>query len=124
KVFGAPQTDHSISSTSTGVCAYFKNLDAHLIEHIRQAPAVVGCVAWLAHKKILDALSECVAVSLIVQQEENLRPDGSNDADHIKKMREAYSKLHGRMWRYDKTIGYPYMKAVARHKDASIDAVR
>jgi hypothetical protein len=123
QVSGQPPTDHSVSSALTGTCAYFKNLDFHLIGHIQKAPAVVGCVAWIAHEKILEALSECVAVSLIVQKEENLRPDFPDAPGHIQKMQQAYSNLRGRFWRYDKTIGYPYMKAVYR-RDASIEAVR
>lgn len=120
---GNPQVDHSQTSTSTGTCAYFKNLDAHLINHIKKAPAVVGCVAWLAHEKILAALADCVAVSLIVQKEENLRPDYAVTRDYVRRMQDAYSKLHGRLWRYDETIGYPYMKAIYR-RDAAIEAVR
>jgi hypothetical protein len=123
QINGNPQVDHSLTSTSTGTCAYFKNLDAHLIGHILKAPAVVGCVAWLAHEKILEALSNCVAVSLVVQKEEYLRPDYAVTAHYLRERHKAYSKLKGRFWRYDKTIGYPYLKALYR-RDASIEAVR
>jgi hypothetical protein len=123
RVHGKPLKDHTLVSGSSGTCAYFRGLDKHLIKHIRAAPAVVGCVAWLAHEGILKALADCTAVSIVVQKEDYLRPDAMDGEDYLRKRQELYRELHGRFWRYDETIGYPYMMSVYR-KDASIDAIR
>jgi HKD family nuclease len=56
--------------------AYFKDLSVKLIKYIEAADVVVGCVAWLTERSILNALKKKDEVSLIVQKEDFLRPDG------------------------------------------------
>jgi hypothetical protein len=56
--------------------AYFRDLEDHVARHIKEADAIVGCVAWLTSPRILDALASVKGgVSIIVQKEEFLRPD-------------------------------------------------
>jgi hypothetical protein len=61
---------------SASVAVYFRSLEDHIVQHIHEADAVVGCVAWLTSARILDALASVQGgVSIIVQKEEFLRPD-------------------------------------------------
>jgi len=56
--------------------SYFTNLDSSIVNNIRNADVVVGCVAWLTNINILEALSTVkYGVSMIVQKEDFLRPD-------------------------------------------------
>lgn len=75
---------------------YFDNLAEHLIEHIHYADAVLGCVAWLTHFDILDALAEKQLVSIVVQKEDFLRPDTNTGNAWARELRTKYDKLkHG-----------------------------
>lgn len=77
--------------------AYFEDLEEHLIEHIREADAIVGCVAWLTSEHILGALASVPrGVSLIVQKEDFLRPD--LDA--------------GARWKSDRRIQYEALRSL------------
>ena len=72
----------------------FKNLEGRVVEKIRSADAVVGCVAWLTNEKILRALSEVKkGVSLILQKEDFLRPDFRTEADYVMRLHRQYSQL-------------------------------
>ena len=53
---------------------------------------VVGCVAWLTDYDILDALAKMDAVSIIVQKEDGLRPDGKTT---MKVLRPKYETFPG-----------------------------
>lgn len=74
---------------------YFDDLERYLLEHIRHAAAIVGCVAWLTSVPILKALQKKQFVSLIVQKEDFLRPDlDVTDVDQWKQqLRELYTGL-------------------------------
>ncbi|MCB5226651.1 hypothetical protein JAO78_007450 [Alishewanella sp. 16-MA] len=81
-------------SEKTKVAAYFKNLEAHLIHHIKSADAVVGCIAWLTSENVLKALSEKIAASVIIQKEDFLRPDiNSSSADWKTDLRTLYDAI-------------------------------
>lgn len=81
-------------SENTKVAAYFKNLDSHLIKHIRTADAVVGCVAWLTSEKVLEALCDKNAASIIIQKEDFLRPDINTSPGHWKtNLRDLYDAI-------------------------------
>lgn len=81
-----PQNVHSANMS-----CYFQNLEQELIQKIEQYPIIVGCVAWLTNKNILHALSKKERVSIIIQKEDFLRPDGKSWSG--KKLRQMYSKL-------------------------------
>lgn len=67
------QTDHSVRTGETR--CFFKNLRERLIEQLKLADYVFGCVAWLTDREILLELSKRRGVSLLVQKEDFLRPD-------------------------------------------------
>ncbi len=48
----------------------FEDIEANLIKHIESHDAVVGCVAWLWNKRIVEALRRRLAVSIVVTKEE------------------------------------------------------
>src|SRR5271165_4528894 len=94
--YSKPQDDHS--TISGNVWVVFKDLAHELVKliHRPEVEVVVGCVAWLTHPKILEALSEQPA-SVMVQKEDFLRPDDDmNKAD----LRIAYKKIRG-LYRWD-----------------------
>jgi phospholipase D-like protein len=89
---GMPLKDPSCIDGS--VECVFKNLEQRLIVEIRKYPVVFGCVAWLTHFDILDALASCNTVSLVVQKEDFLRPDfDGGPSKEI--LRQKYQHLNG-----------------------------
>jgi hypothetical protein len=72
----------------------FKNLENRVIEKIKCADAVVGCVAWLTNRNILKALANVKdGVSVIVQKEDFLRPDKTSGDKQKAELRSLYSVL-------------------------------
>lgn len=73
-----PLEDYGVSAGGTEVV--FRKILPKILELIQEADFVFGCVAWLTHPDILDALAK-KSVCIIVQKEDFLRPDlGSGDA--------------------------------------------
>lgn len=95
-----PLQDFSTISEDGKVRVFFKNLEDHLIEYIREADIVVGCVAWLTSPRILRALSKLKGVSIVVQKEDFLRPDSDPGDNWRKWLNDAYDKLPMGPWRY------------------------
>ncbi|MDD1770969.1 MAG: phospholipase D-like domain-containing protein [Methanomassiliicoccales archaeon] len=89
------QSDHSTHTEDGKVRAYFKNLAGSLILEMESADVVVGCVAWLTHPDILEALSRKRFVSIIVQKEDWLRPDYSPENEWRARQRARYETLQG-----------------------------
>src|ERR1700674_1415082 len=88
-----PLQDFSTISDDGKVRVFFKNLEDHLIQYIREADIVVGCVAWFTSPRILKALSKVKGVSIVVQKEDFLRPD-RNPVDNWRKwVNDEYDKL-------------------------------
>ena len=83
--------NRSIDSKDLSVSVYFRNIEDELIQKINQYPVVIGCVAWLTNKKILEALSLKQFVSIVIQKEDFLRPDTGVWSG--KKLRSLYEKL-------------------------------
>lgn len=88
------------SSTNGSVTVYFKDLEQHLLEQIRKADVVLGCVAWLTNKRILAALAKVKSVAIVVQKEDFLRPDLKSGQDWPVKLRQMYDCLKCRDDRY------------------------
>jgi len=85
---------------------FFKNLEEALIEKIHQYKdgAIFGSVAWLTSKKIIDALSTCRNVQIVVQKEDFLRPDLGEEKskeEWKKELWDRYSKLRCDLYRYN-----------------------
>ncbi|MDG1276999.1 MAG: hypothetical protein P8O16_06935 [Algoriphagus sp.] len=74
----------------------FRGLEPRLIELINdyRGGVVFGCVAWLTSEPILLALAECLAVQIIVQKEDFLRPDMNKlPGNFIDRLQKLYSNL-------------------------------
>jgi hypothetical protein len=70
---------------------YFRHIEERFLEEMADPSidAVVGCVAWLTSKRILEALRKKKLVSFVVQKEDFLRPDSLSRGD----LRAAYANL-------------------------------
>src|SRR5688572_9052861 len=79
--------DASVSTADGSATVYFKQIEERLLSHIAKADVVVGCVAWLTHHRVLRALGRKIAVSIIVQKEDFLRPDGEVNRHWKKQLR-------------------------------------
>ena len=79
------------SRTGAGTSVYFKNLESCLVDLIGRAHVVVGCVAWMTNRPILEALRRKAGVSIIVQKEDFLRPDAGKL--HKPSLRKLYDSL-------------------------------
>lgn len=108
-----PLADYSGSFTPNSVHVYHRNLSDALIGHIHDAHTVLGCVAWLTHADILNALSLVEGgVQIVVQKEDFLRPDTEHDYDRArplnKSLRAKYDALP--------SVGEQYhLPGIARH---------
>ena len=49
--------DYSTLGSNKNTTVFFKDLEDHLINLIKEAQVVIGCVAWLTSMPILKALS-------------------------------------------------------------------
>ncbi len=83
------RTHHSFSGAEVEV--FFDGLEEKIVELIDQSDAVVGCVAWLTSKPILEALSK-KPCQIVVQKEDFLRPDKNATKTQI---RQRYDALRG-----------------------------
>ncbi|MBI4488795.1 MAG: hypothetical protein HY694_06885 [Deltaproteobacteria bacterium] len=92
----SPDLSKPVKAEGVTLEVYFRNLEDHVVEHIRDADAIVGCVAWLTSPRILGALASVQrGVSIIVQKEEFLRPDlGVRNSDKWRQyLRSRYAAL-------------------------------
>ena len=85
--------DYSTLGEDQRTHVYFKNIEKHLIDHIKDSEVVIGCVAWLTNEQILKALAQKRGVSLILQKEDFLRPDISLDRNWTSRLRRLYESL-------------------------------
>jgi hypothetical protein len=89
-----PQQDFGVVARGVDVEIVFKNLRDRLITFIREAPLVVGCVAWLTEPAILEALAHVPhGVSVVVQKEDFLRPDLGSSRSWAASLRRMYDRL-------------------------------
>jgi len=93
-------------TTFDKVEAYFKDLEKSLIGKIVEHSDgfIFGSVAWLTSSNIIDALSKCQNVQILIQKEDFLRPDFGDtlgERNRRLKYRQLYSKLKFNHDRYD-----------------------
>ncbi len=104
---------------------YFRDIESKLIDKILdyKDDLIVGCVAWLTSFKILEALSKCRNVQIIVQKEDFLRPDlnTQNQNDWKTNLREKYSNVKCNFTRHE---FMPPMSSLSYCGDPTVDAVR
>jgi hypothetical protein len=102
-------TDHNTLMKNLAfdkVEVYFKNLEKALIQKIvdNSDGFIFGSVAWLTSESIIDALSKCDNVQILIQKEDFLRPDycdNANEKQRRTKYRRLYAKLKFIHDRYD-----------------------
>jgi hypothetical protein len=70
RVFWAERCRTTVSGPVTVHCG---DLSKPVLDFIDDAPSIVGCVAWLTSKPLLEALARVPEVALLVQKERNLR---------------------------------------------------
>lgn len=77
------------------IIPYFDLIEDHLIEHIKKASYVVGCVAWLTNSSVIDALASIKGAKIIVNKEEYLSSKMSaGKRAYYNYMREKYSTIN------------------------------
>ena len=89
--------NHQGCDNNSKVEVFFDGAEERLLELIEQYEVVVGCVAWFTNFKVLNALTKCDWVSIVVQKEDFLRNDTSiSHKTWARNLREAYTKLNGK----------------------------
>ena len=109
------------TANSGRVTAHFGDLTDRLIEFIDGSEAVVGCVAWLTHTPILEALGR-IPASLVVQKEDFLRPDSGGSTVGWKARIQALYQQVGNGW-----SRYPFpapLNGASFAGDTTLDGVR
>jgi hypothetical protein len=51
---------------------YFHDIENHLLNYIENSSYIIGCVAWLTNKNILDAITNLNGAKIIINKEEYL----------------------------------------------------
>ena len=64
-------TNNELQNTSV----YFNDLENKLINKIREADYVMGCVSWLTNTTVIDELEKKKGIKIIVQKENFLKRD-------------------------------------------------
>lgn len=113
-------TDNSTTSNS-GVSVYFRDIEERLLQHISEADAVFGAVAWLTSHSVLDALAKLKNVSIVVQKEDFLRPDIGANSNFKNSLRTKYNTLKCHLTRYSFSN---ILSSVSVSSDPSITPVR
>lgn len=109
----------SIFRKGVHVTAYFSDHKKYLIEKIKDASEVFGCVAWLTDPDILTAL-EPKTVQIVIQKEDFLRPDTEQgDMGFAKALRIRYEKLSSGLDLHDISSLIKHC-----HEDESVDSIR
>lgn len=94
---GIEQLDLSLlhHPPSGHVSVFFRDIEQKLVERIRDADCVFGCVAWLTSEPILDAIAEKSIAQIIIQKEDFLRPDLASGPYFKARLRTLYSEVAG-----------------------------
>ena len=111
-----PQSDFGCEDTAN-VRIIFREHKAELLNYIGKYNSVVGCVAWLTHYEILDALAEKDFVSIIVQKEDFLRPDINSSMTAVRKRYNAIPSG-------DRTDVFTIAGDLSLAGDPTLDAIR
>lgn len=104
---------------------HFRDIENHLIDKILdyKNDLIVGCVAWLTSFPILDALSKCKNVQIIVQKEDFLRPDlkMKNDKDWKSRLRKKYNNVK---CDFERHLFKSPMRYLNYASDPTVDSIR
>jgi len=110
-----PQRD--FSAPFGQVTVHFKRLPDALISYLCQFEFAFGCVAWLTHEPILDALSRLKQATIIVQKEDFLRPDVGGPSKS--KLRALYEAVRG-----SNRMFFSSLSRMSSSGDPEMDGVR
>ena len=104
-------------TTSGNVEAVFRDIEERLVQEISSADFVVGCVAWLTNRRILEALGE-VECCIIVQKEDFLRPDSDGSKTELQALYNLIlnRRNRGEFW--------PPLSEMSTHGDNGIEGIR
>lgn len=91
---------------------------------IESADIIVGCVAWLTSKPIIEALAKKTGVSIIVQKEDFLRPDFGVKSNWKNELRKVYKNLPDSLSRYDAGLQGTSLFMMSFAGDSTIEAIR
>lgn len=92
------QTLDNFNARSGTTSVYFRNLEKHLVNHIKSADIVLGAVAWLTSYAVLDALAQDNKdVVFVIQKEDFLRPDIGTKNDFKETLRKNTGVLKIRL---------------------------
>lgn len=97
---------------------YFRNLEDHLVRHIRQSGVVLGCVSWLTSPTILDALASTMSC-LVVQKESYLKKLHKPDNEWTRELREKYERILYN-WKYPRYSMYDDVLRYMEHESRSL----
>jgi len=75
------------------IFVYFRKIKENLLEKIKTADVIVGCVAWLTDENILFQLSKKQICSIIINKEDFLRPESKNFRNYQKELRKKYDLI-------------------------------
>jgi len=106
------------------VKTFFRGCEAALCDAIDGADAVVGCVAWLTSRPVLEALARKHAVSIVVQKEDFLRRDCDSVPAYRQRLRENYEAIKPGFIRDEMTFYRTSIPELSPTLEQSIAAIR
>lgn len=123
---GQPESliDPKASSIDGKTHALFRDLENEIINRIREADVIVGCVAWLTNGAILRELSKKQSVAIVIQKEDFLRPDLDVGSNWKQELRESYEALKCVFERYDEALKGTALHFMSSCGDPGIDPIR
>ena len=113
--------DNSVSASNCDITAIFRHHKEYLLDLINTYPYVCGCVAWLTDSEILAAMAQMEHVSIVVQKEDFLRPEGIKSRFH-RDLRDAYEALPSKFTR--PSVNNEIIKQLSNNLSPDIDPVR
>ncbi len=116
------QGDYSMTVCGCDVEVVLHNHKERLLELMDRYPYACGCVAWLTDLDILQAMADMKHVSIIVQKEDFLRPDGNKSTSYYSKLRQSYSALPTKFNRPN--IDNGFVNQLSLGSDLTIEPVR
>ena len=119
-----PLHDYGTTSVDGNTTVIFKNIEQELIKRIRKADIIIGCIAWLTSKPILEALALKKGIALVVQKEDFLRPDLKSSDNWKNELRNLYDALPSTLSRHDDGWTDTILGGMSTNWDPKIDAVR
>lgn len=113
--------DNKIENQVASISSYFRNLKDEIISNINKADAVFGCVAWLTHKEIIDALVRKENVSIVVSEQ-----SAPNKMQTLKKHRNwlKLAHLENKNNAFFAFLNQMYVGVEEPSSDNEIDSVR